>query len=85
MAAIEHKGGVKCVWGFIDGTMRSICCPDKGQEVYYSGYKKCHAVKYQALSTPDGLITHLAEPYTGRESDWTAYQSSGLVEKLREL
>jgi len=73
------------VWGFIDGTMRAICRPDKSQEIYYSGYKKCHAVKYQALSTPDGLIAHLAGPYTGRESDWTAYQSSGLVGKLREL
>ncbi|RPA89134.1 hypothetical protein L873DRAFT_1839327 [Choiromyces venosus 120613-1] len=66
-AAIEHKGGIKEVWGFINGTMRAICCPDENQEIYYSGYKKCHAVKYQALSTPDSLIIHLARPYTGQE------------------
>ena len=83
--AIERKGGVRKVWGFIDGTMRAVCRQNKNQELYYSGYKKCHAVKYQALSTPDGLIVHLAGPSTGQESAWTAYQSSGLVEKLREL
>ena len=84
-AAIERKGGVRGVWGFIDGTMRAICRPQENQELFYSGYKKCHAVKYQAVSTPDGLIGHLAGPYTGRESDWTAYQNSGLASKLRGL
>ena len=83
--AIEWKGGVQGVCGFIDGTMHATCHPQENQELYYSGYKKCHVVKYQAVSTPDGLITHLAGPYTGQESKWTAYQSSSLVSKLQAL
>ena len=81
-SAIEREGGVKGVWGFIDSTMRAICRPEENQEPYYSGYKKCHAVKYQAIRTPDGLISHIVGPYTGRESDWMAYQNPGLVLKL---
>ena len=85
MAAIEGKGVVKRVGGFIDHMRRAICRPDKGQKIYYSGYMKCHAVKYPALSTPDSLIAHPARPYAGRESDRTVYQGSGLVGKLGEL
>lgn len=73
------------MWGFIDGAMRAICRPDKSQEIYYSGYNKCHTVKYQALSTLDGLIRHLAGLYTEQESDCTVYQSSGLLGKFQEL
>ncbi|RPA92522.1 hypothetical protein L873DRAFT_1639276, partial [Choiromyces venosus 120613-1] len=69
-ATIEHKGRVKGVWSFIDGTMRAIYHPDENQEIYYSGYKKSHAGKYQALSTLGGLIVHLAGPYIGQKSDW---------------
>ena len=65
--------------------MRVICRPEENKELCFSRYKKCHAVKYQAISIPDGLISHIAGPYTGRESDWTAYQNSGLVLKVREL
>ncbi|PWW76568.1 hypothetical protein C7212DRAFT_192276 [Tuber magnatum] len=73
------------MWGFIDSTMKAICHPDENQEIYYSGCKKCHVVKYQALSIPNSLIAPLSELYTSRESDWTAYQSSGPVAKLQEL
>lgn len=59
------------MWGLIDGTMQATYHPKEDQELYYSGYQKCHAVKYQAVLTPDGLISHLGGPYTGRESDWT--------------
>jgi len=51
--------------------MQATYHPKENQELYYSGYQKCHAVKYQAVLTPDGLISHLGGPYTGRESDWT--------------
>lgn len=83
--AVERKGEVNGIWGFINWTLRAICIPDKHQELYYSGYKKCHGVKYQAVLTPDGLVSHLTGPYTGKESDWIAYKNSGIVTWLREL
>jgi hypothetical protein len=83
--AIENTGGAMGVWGFIDGTMRAICRPDKNQRLYYSGYKKCHAIKFQAVTTPDGLMSHLAGPWPGHRGDWGMYLASGLQNKLRRL
>ena len=49
------------IYGFIDGTHRAICRPIMmDQKFFYSGYKKVHSVKFQAIMAPDGLIIHLA-------------------------
>lgn len=83
--AVAHKGGVNGIWGFIDGTMRAICRPLANQYWYYSGYKKCHALKYQAAITPDGLISHLVGPYMGSWGDWEVYNHANLDLVLRNL
>lgn len=84
-AAVRNVGGVHNVWGFIDGTMCAICRPIENQRLYYSGYKKCHAIKFQAIVTPDGLISHLSGPCPGSRGDWGMYLESGLERKLRHL
>lgn len=83
--AVEDKGGVKGVWGFIDGTMRAICRPKQNQRLYYSGYKKCHAIKFQVVTTPDGLMSHLGGPWPGHRGDWGMYIASGIQQHLRTL
>ena len=48
---------VTCI-GFIDGTVLGITRP-KGhlaQRVVYNGHKRRHAMKYQSVNTPDGMI-----------------------------
>lgn len=65
--------------------MRAICRPMQNQRLYYSGYKKCHAIKFQAVTTPDGLISHLAGPCPGSKGDWGMYMSSGLQQRLRTI
>ena len=69
---------VKCsalqkFFGFIDGTVISIARPkgNKRQRVVYNGHKRKHALKYQAVKTPDGLILHFCGPIEGRRHDWT--------------
>jgi hypothetical protein len=47
-----------------------ICRPVENQRLYYTGYKRFDAVKYQAIFTTDGLISSLAGPYLGKEGDW---------------
>jgi hypothetical protein len=76
-------GGVRNIWGFVDGTMRAICRPGINQELFYSGYKKCQAVKYQAVCAPDGLMSHPAGP--GHRGDCGMYQESGLQDHLRDI
>lgn len=75
-----------CV-GFIDGTVIGISRP-KGnamQKVAYNGHKRKHALKFQAVNTPDGLIMHVYGPIEGRRHDWTMYTRSGLDEHLPDL
>jgi len=35
----------------------------------YSGYKRHHGFKYQAVVCPDGLIESIAGPYEGKIND----------------
>ena len=62
----------KCV-AFIDGTVIGIARPVQAdvQAIAYNGHKRNHALKYQAVTTPDGLILHAAGPLEGRRHDWT--------------
>jgi hypothetical protein len=72
-----------CV-GFIDGTVIGISRPGNSfqQRAAYNGHKRKHALKFQALMSPDGLILHAAGPLEGRRHDWTLYMRSGLDEEL---
>jgi hypothetical protein len=83
--AIARKGGVDGICRFIDGTMRAICRPMENQKLYYTGYKRLHTVKYQAILTPDGLISSLARPYLGTKDDWPMHQQSCIDTKLQDL
>ncbi|KAJ7619953.1 hypothetical protein DFH06DRAFT_922387, partial [Mycena polygramma] len=49
-SAIHAKGApLDSVWGFIDCTIRGICRPSVWQRIAYNGYKKIHAIKFQAI------------------------------------
>jgi nuclease HARBI1 len=85
--AVRKKGGANalsnCV-GFIDGTVIGISRPGDNfeQRAAYNGHKRKHALKFQALVAPDGLILHAAGPLEGRRHDWTLYLRSGLDAEL---
>jgi hypothetical protein len=56
-AAAIHAAGapLKSICGFIDCTLRQICRPSLWQRIAYTGHKKYHALKYQAVRLPNGL------------------------------
>lgn len=67
---IERKGApIGTVWGFIDGTIRGIARPTQHQRTCYNGWKRKHCLKYHAIVTLDGLISHLFGPVDGRRND----------------
>lgn len=81
--AISQKGApIPNWWAFIDGTARSICKPSENQEAYYSGHKRHHCVKYQALTCPDGMIVSLKGGYEGRKHDAAILRESQLYYQL---
>lgn len=81
-AAVAKLGPMDSVWAFIDGTARPCARPTKNQRQMYSGHKKQHVIKFQALITPDGIIPHLFGPAEGRRHDMFLLRHSRLCEKL---
>ncbi|XP_049275756.1 uncharacterized protein LOC125760110 [Rhipicephalus sanguineus] len=68
--AIYSKGAplTNC-WGFIDGTARAICRPTRQQQLYFSGHRRFHALKYQSIMCPNGIICQLDGCYPGSKHD----------------
>lgn len=62
-AAIQDKGAAldNC-FGFIDGTVRPICRPGENQRIVYNGHKRVHALKFQSVTLPNGIIAQLFGP-----------------------
>ena len=48
--------------GFIDGTVRAMTRPRENQWVVYNGHKRVHALKYQSVVLPNGLIGNMYGP-----------------------
>ena len=58
--AVHSKGAAldNC-FGFIDGTMRPIIRPMSNHRVVYNGHKRVHALQFQAVTLPNGLIANI--------------------------
>jgi hypothetical protein len=71
------------IWGVVDGTLQPIARPENVQEAVYNGHKRQHALKWQYVSTPDGLI-FLYGPEDGAKHDITVWKASGIAEWSRQ-
>ena len=61
--AIHQKGAaLNTCWDFVDGTVRVICRPLQNQRIVYNGHKRVHALKFQSIVAPNGLIANLYGP-----------------------
>ena len=80
---IHVKGAplTTCI-GFIDATVRPLCRPTRHQRVCYNGHKRVHAVKFQSVVIPNGLIANLYGPMEGRRHDCALLRASGLIEQF---
>ena len=47
---------------FVDRTVRPISRPECNQRIVYNGHKSIHAIKFQSIVTPDGMITNMFGP-----------------------
>ena len=82
--AIHQKGGaLSNCWAFVDGTVRPICRPQNNQRVVYNGHKKVHALKFQAVGAPKGMIANLYGPVDGRRHDSGMLTDSNLLNELQ--
>ena len=51
----------------------------------YSGHKRAHSMNWQAIVTPDSLISLLVGPYSGTNNDWSMQQRSGYEAEIRSV
>ena len=49
-------------FGFIDGTVRLISKPGQTQHIVYNGHKRGHAIKFQSIVLPKGMIDNMFGP-----------------------
>ena len=84
-AAVHEKTQCldNCI-GILDGTVlgKARLGLHAAQNVVYNGHKRKHALKFQALTGPDGMFYHFFGPMEGHRHDWTLYTRSGLEEIL---
>ena len=84
--AIARKGApLRNCFGFVDGTVRPICRPGEHQRIVYNGHKRVHALKYQAIATPNGLIANLYGPIEGCRHDAGMLRESNLLNDLERV
>ena len=58
--AVSRKGApLDNCFGFVDGTVRPITQPGENQRVLYNGHKRVHAIKFQSVALPNGLIANM--------------------------
>jgi hypothetical protein len=82
---INGAGGGQ-VWGFIDGTFVAFCRPEVyDQKLAYSGHKHMHGQKFQAILTPDGIISSLVGPFRGPDNDLEMFYRSQIQDRIREV
>lgn len=84
--AIHEKGAplTNC-WGFIDGTARAIARPSRNQRQAYSGHKRVHALKFQSVMLPNGIVANMYGPLEGRRHDSGMLRESGLLEQIEQF
>ena len=70
--AIHTKGAaLNNTLGFIDGTVHPISRPRIHQMIVYNDHKWQHALKYQSITTWNGMIANLYGPVEGKRHDAT--------------
>ncbi|XP_055331221.1 uncharacterized protein LOC129583449 [Paramacrobiotus metropolitanus] len=83
--AIAAKGGIlRGCFGFIDGTARPISRPKHYQRQCFSGHKRHHCSKWQAVLLPNGMIGSLYGGHRGSMHDSTLLTSSKVLDALQQ-
>lgn len=67
----------RCV-RYIDGTVHGISLPCSldVQHAAYNGHKQKHALRFQTLTSPDGLTHHAHRLMEGDRHDWVLFDRS---------
>ena len=85
-AAMIHAHGAptRTIVGFLNCIIHPTCHPTISESLVYTGYKKCHGMKFQAIAVLNGMIVHLDGPYCTPQNNAGVLSQSGLLELMHE-
>ena len=75
---------IQYCWGMVDGTVRQMCRPTRHQREVCNGHHRVHALKFQSIVTPNGLIANLYGPMAGRRHDSALLHASGVQAYMQQ-
>ncbi len=76
------------LFGLVDGTLHPIARPGGHQNLQvevYNGWKRTHAIKFQSVVAPNGMIIHLSDPWPANRHDITMYRQSGVGQDVAAM
>ena len=85
IAVFQKSGASHNCFGLVDGTVRPVSRPGEKQRVLNNGHKKIHAIKFQSVAVPNGLVANLYGPIEGKRHDNSMLAASGLYNQLQQL
>ena len=62
----------------LTGTVRPICRAGEFQRIVFNGHNRVHALKFQSVATPTGLVANLYGAVEGRRHDAAMLRDSRL-------
>ena len=65
-AVHQRSDPLQNCFGFVDVTVRPIARPKYHQRILYDGHKGVHAIKFQSIVLPNGIIGNLSGSYEGK-------------------
>ena len=64
--AIHRRGSpLRNIIGFVDGKLQNVGRPGRNQGVLYSGMNRVHAIKWQGIMLPNGMMPYPFGPICG--------------------
>ena len=86
--SVSHVSSTLFNWiGFVDGTVIQVSRPTDNyvQKTVYNRQKRAHALKFQVITSPDGMLLHAYGPIPGRRFDITLWRRSGIYSQLDKV
>ena len=80
----EKGAALDNCWGFFDGTVWPISRTGRHQRILYNVHKRIHAIKFQSIATPSGMIANLYGPTEGKQHDSAMLAQSGILKELQQ-
>ena len=80
---MNDKGVLGFCWGFTEETVTQVRHPTENQRILCNGHKCKHAIKFQSVVIPNGLVANIFGPIEGERHKIAKLAQSDLLTQLQ--